>query len=83
MVSSQAQMQEVLDAMFERKVSPGESVIEQGDDGVNFYVIERSVCAGAVEKCLGSFFVLLMKTVLKIYFTAPKAKIISLTLLTS
>ncbi|XP_043243443.1 cAMP-dependent protein kinase type II regulatory subunit-like [Amphibalanus amphitrite] len=34
------QMQEVLDAMFERKVTPGESVIEQGDDGDNFYVIE-------------------------------------------
>jgi len=34
------QMQEVLDAMFERKVSPGENVIVQGDDGDNFYVIE-------------------------------------------
>ncbi|KAG8232892.1 hypothetical protein J437_LFUL013430, partial [Ladona fulva] len=34
------QMQEVLDAMFERKVKPGEYVIKQGDDGDNFYVIE-------------------------------------------
>ena len=49
-------MQEVLDAMFERKVSPGESVIEQGDDGDNFYVIERSVCAwGRSKVFLGHF----------------------------
>uniref|UniRef100_L7M1F0 cAMP-dependent protein kinase type II regulatory subunit n=1 Tax=Rhipicephalus pulchellus TaxID=72859 RepID=L7M1F0_RHIPC len=35
----QSQMQEVIDAMFERKVKPGEVVIKQGDDGDNFYVI--------------------------------------------
>ena len=35
------QMQEVVDAMFERRVEPGETVIEQDDDGDNFYVIER------------------------------------------
>lgn len=35
------QMQDVLDAMFERKVTEGELVIKQGDDGDNFYVIER------------------------------------------
>ncbi|KAF0305636.1 cAMP-dependent protein kinase type II regulatory subunit [Amphibalanus amphitrite] len=34
------QMQEVIDAMFERKVTAGENVIQQGDDGDNFYVIE-------------------------------------------
>ncbi|KAF4524294.1 hypothetical protein B566_EDAN005350 [Ephemera danica] len=34
------QMQDVLDAMFERKVEPNEYVIKQGDDGDNFYVIE-------------------------------------------
>lgn len=34
------QMNQVLDAMFERKVSAGEIVIRQGDDGDNFYVIE-------------------------------------------
>lgn len=37
------QMQDVLDAMFERKVKPGEYVIKQGDDGDNFYVIESGV----------------------------------------
>jgi len=31
----------VLDAMFELKVQPQEHVIDQGDDGDNFYVIER------------------------------------------
>lgn len=34
------QMNQVLDAMFERKVQVGEIVIRQGDDGDNFYVIE-------------------------------------------
>lgn len=37
------QMQEVLDAMFERKVQPGDIVIRQGDDGDNFYVIDTGV----------------------------------------
>jgi cAMP-dependent protein kinase regulator len=34
-------MQDVLDAMFEKTVKAGEYVIRQGDDGDNFYVIER------------------------------------------
>lgn len=33
-------MNEVLDAMFEKKVSIGDYIIKQGDDGDNFYVIE-------------------------------------------
>lgn len=37
------QMGEVLDAMFERKVTENEHVIKQGDDGDNFYVIESGV----------------------------------------
>lgn len=37
------QMQDVLDAMFERKVEDGETVITQGDDGDNFYVIEHGI----------------------------------------
>ncbi|NWZ46555.1 KAP2 kinase, partial [Cochlearius cochlearius] len=37
----QEQLSQVLDAMFERKVKPQEHVIDQGDDGDNFYVIER------------------------------------------
>nr|XP_022299214.1 cAMP-dependent protein kinase type II regulatory subunit-like isoform X3 [Crassostrea virginica] len=36
----QEQMQEVLDAMFEKKVVEGDHVIDQGADGDNFYVIE-------------------------------------------
>lgn len=35
------QLSEVLDAMFERTVKVDEHVIDQGDDGDNFYVIER------------------------------------------
>lgn len=34
------QLNEVLDAMFEKEVGPGEKIIEQGDDGDNFYVID-------------------------------------------
>ncbi|XP_072507856.1 cAMP-dependent protein kinase type II-alpha regulatory subunit isoform X1 [Notamacropus eugenii] len=37
----QEQLSEVLDAMFERTVVSEEHVIDQGDDGDNFYVIER------------------------------------------
>lgn len=37
----QDQMTDVLDAMFEKIVQSGEIVIRQGDDGDNFYVIER------------------------------------------
>ncbi|XP_062584787.1 cAMP-dependent protein kinase type II regulatory subunit-like isoform X1 [Saccostrea cucullata] len=37
------QMQEVLDAMFEKKVVDGDHVIDQGDDGDNFYVIESGL----------------------------------------
>lgn len=36
-------MCDVLDAMFEKTVKPGEFIIKQGDDGDNFYVIERSI----------------------------------------
>ncbi|XP_015124662.1 cAMP-dependent protein kinase type II regulatory subunit [Diachasma alloeum] len=35
------QMTDVLDAMFEKNVEPGDFIIRQGDDGDNFYVIER------------------------------------------
>lgn len=34
------QLNSILDAMEERKVKPDEMVIQQGDDGDNFYVIE-------------------------------------------
>ncbi|CAK6435924.1 unnamed protein product [Pipistrellus nathusii] len=37
----QEQLSEILDAMFEKVVKMGEHVIDQGDDGDNFYVIER------------------------------------------
>ncbi|XP_030388221.1 cAMP-dependent protein kinase type II regulatory subunit isoform X2 [Scaptodrosophila lebanonensis] len=37
------QMNQVLDAMFERRVEPGDFIIRQGDDGDNFYVIESGI----------------------------------------
>ncbi|XP_061113079.1 protein kinase, cAMP-dependent, regulatory, type II, alpha A isoform X2 [Conger conger] len=45
------QFSEVLDAMFELRVQPQEHVIDQGDDGDNFYVIERGVYDIVVRGC--------------------------------
>lgn len=47
----QDQVNEVLDAMFERRVSEGENVIKQGDDGDNFYVIESYV-SSTIASCV-------------------------------
>ncbi|PSN49339.1 cAMP-dependent protein kinase type II regulatory subunit [Blattella germanica] len=44
------QMQDVLDAMFEKTVQLGEYVIKQGDDGDNFYVIERAATIQAASE---------------------------------
>ncbi|XP_050297111.1 cAMP-dependent protein kinase type II regulatory subunit isoform X2 [Anthonomus grandis grandis] len=44
------QMNEVLDAMFERKVAAGELVIKQGDDGDNFYVVQSGIFQAIVQK---------------------------------
>ncbi|KAK1801123.1 hypothetical protein P4O66_022826 [Electrophorus voltai] len=56
----QEQFSEVLDAMFEVLVQPQEHVITQGDDGDNFYVIERGVFDIVVQKdgvgcCVGQY----------------------------
>lgn len=45
------QEMDVLNAMFERKVQPGDHIIDQGDDGDNFYVIDR--CEGVWKEGLG------------------------------
>ena len=37
------QVERVLDAMFGREVVEGETIIEQGDDGDNFYIIESGI----------------------------------------
>uniref|UniRef100_UPI003AADF4EA protein kinase, cAMP-dependent, regulatory, type II, alpha A isoform X3 n=1 Tax=Centroberyx gerrardi TaxID=166262 RepID=UPI003AADF4EA len=52
----QEQFSEVLDAMFELLVQPQEHVIDQGDDGDNFYVIERGVYDIVVKGiCVGQY----------------------------
>uniref|UniRef100_A0A8D0DV11 cAMP-dependent protein kinase type II-alpha regulatory subunit n=1 Tax=Salvator merianae TaxID=96440 RepID=A0A8D0DV11_SALMN len=56
----QEQLSQVLDAMFERKVQPQEHVIDQGDDGDNFYVVERGLYDIFVERdgqsrCVGRY----------------------------
>lgn len=48
-------MTEVLDAMFEKIVAAGDYIIQQGDDGDNFYVIERYANSHAAIK-VGKFF---------------------------
>ncbi|XP_067271245.1 protein kinase, cAMP-dependent, regulatory, type II, alpha, B [Pseudorasbora parva] len=57
---SQDQFAEVLDSMFEVLVKPHECIINQGDDGDNFYVIERGVFDILIQKdgsscCVGSY----------------------------
>ncbi|XP_043352854.1 cAMP-dependent protein kinase type II-beta regulatory subunit isoform X3 [Dermochelys coriacea] len=54
------QMSQVLDAMFEKLVEGGEHVIDQGDDGDNFYVIDRGtydiyVKCDSVGRCVGTY----------------------------
>ncbi|XP_041709644.1 cAMP-dependent protein kinase type II-beta regulatory subunit-like [Coregonus clupeaformis] len=54
------QMSQVLDAMFEMPVEAGEHIIDQDDDGDNFYVIERGTFdilmkADRVERVVGSY----------------------------
>uniref|UniRef100_A0AAR2JLI5 cAMP-dependent protein kinase type II-alpha regulatory subunit n=1 Tax=Pygocentrus nattereri TaxID=42514 RepID=A0AAR2JLI5_PYGNA len=55
------QFAEVLDAMFEVLVKPQEHIIDQGDDGDNFYVIERGVydivvkMKDGVSRCVGKY----------------------------
>uniref|UniRef100_A0A672KE32 cAMP-dependent protein kinase type II regulatory subunit n=1 Tax=Sinocyclocheilus grahami TaxID=75366 RepID=A0A672KE32_SINGR len=56
----QEQFSEVLDAMFEVLLQPQDHVIDQGDDGDNFYVIERGVYDIVVQKdgvgcCVGQY----------------------------
>ncbi|XP_055077940.1 protein kinase, cAMP-dependent, regulatory, type II, alpha, B [Periophthalmus magnuspinnatus] len=56
----QEQFSEVLDAMFEVQVKPEEHIIDQGDDGDNFYVIEKGVYDIFVKKgdkdlCVGKY----------------------------
>uniref|UniRef100_A0A670YZ42 Protein kinase cAMP-dependent type II regulatory subunit beta n=1 Tax=Pseudonaja textilis TaxID=8673 RepID=A0A670YZ42_PSETE len=53
-------MSQVLDAMFEKLVEGGEHVIDQGDDGDNFYVIDQGnynivVKCDGVGKCVGTY----------------------------
>ncbi|XP_017542956.2 cAMP-dependent protein kinase type II-beta regulatory subunit-like [Pygocentrus nattereri] len=54
------QMSQVLDAMFERRVEVGELIIEQDDDGDNFYVIERGTFSiymkvDGLERLVGTY----------------------------
>ncbi|XP_059184252.1 protein kinase, cAMP-dependent, regulatory, type II, alpha, B isoform X3 [Centropristis striata] len=56
----QEQFSEVLDGMFEVFVKPQEHIIDQGDDGDNFYVIENGVYDIVVQKdgesiCVGKY----------------------------
>ena len=43
------QVEDVIDAMFERRVQRGEVVIRHGDDGDNFYVIDTGVYSVRVQ----------------------------------
>ncbi|XP_043979081.1 cAMP-dependent protein kinase type II-alpha regulatory subunit-like isoform X3 [Gambusia affinis] len=54
------QFSEVLDAMFEVLVKPQDHIIDQGDDGDNFYVIDKGVydifvAKDGVSVCVGKY----------------------------
>uniref|UniRef100_A0A4W5PMX6 Protein kinase cAMP-dependent type II regulatory subunit beta n=1 Tax=Hucho hucho TaxID=62062 RepID=A0A4W5PMX6_9TELE len=54
------QFSQVLDAMFEKSFEVGEHIIDQDDDGDNFYVIERGIfdiCmrVDGIEKTVGAY----------------------------
>uniref|UniRef100_H3DB03 cAMP-dependent protein kinase type II-alpha regulatory subunit n=1 Tax=Tetraodon nigroviridis TaxID=99883 RepID=H3DB03_TETNG len=54
------QFSEILDAMFEVLVKPQQHIIDQGDDGDNFYVIEKGTFDIFVQKdgaslCVGKY----------------------------
>ena len=65
------QLNEVLDAMFERKVTPNEYIIKQGDDGDNFYVVERLVA----KKCI-IISITVVKIISMLIVTWPKQLLI-------
>lgn len=48
------QLSEVLDAMFERKAEPGETIITQGADGDNYYVVESGFYNVLVQQSDGT-----------------------------
>ncbi|KAJ8006531.1 hypothetical protein DPEC_G00108220 [Dallia pectoralis] len=55
------QMSQILDAMFEKPVAAGEHIIDQGDDGDNFYVIESGtfdivLTADGVDRVVGAYY---------------------------
>eukprot|EP00794_Sanderia_malayensis_P005982 gene5982-6678_t len=54
------QLSKVLDAMFERVAEPGDHIIDQGDDGDNFYVIDSGkydilVAKNGVDETVGCY----------------------------
>ena len=48
-----SQLTDVVEAMFERRVTPNETVIRQGDDGDNFYVVDRGMFVGKLSHIFG------------------------------
>ncbi|XP_050528112.1 cAMP-dependent protein kinase type II regulatory subunit-like [Daktulosphaira vitifoliae] len=48
------QINYVIDAMFDRQVHPGDIIIKEGDDGDNFYVIDRGLFVAYVSEIGGS-----------------------------
>ncbi|XP_001944873.1 cAMP-dependent protein kinase type II regulatory subunit [Acyrthosiphon pisum] len=48
------QMNNVIDAMFDREVHAGDDIIKQGDDGDNFYVIDRGTFEAYVTDADGN-----------------------------
>jgi hypothetical protein len=63
---------DIFDAMFPVNFLPGESIIKQGDEGDNFYVIDL----GEVEVCMNFFFLILTIIIHKNYVYQDSSSII-------
>ncbi|CAL8251346.1 unnamed protein product [Arctogadus glacialis] len=76
----QEQFSQVLDAMFELVVQAKDHVIDQGDDGDNFYVIERGVYDIVVKDvCVGQYNNKGSFGELALLYNAPRAATIAAT----
>ena len=42
---TESEKQDFVDAMRQQRVSAGDTIISQGDDGDNFYIVETGLCA--------------------------------------
>ena len=50
------ELSDIFDAMFPQSALPGDVIIQQGDEGDNFYIIDSGEVEVREEKCMVFFF---------------------------